>query len=116
MHERGKSDRPVIPAKLPNNTGSPGAEAVEGRGLAEGNLTSSTHPGHRAGEGVPSGAGSCAGSSTEGQGWWFTALLHHVTPARLYAAYLAIRPQAAPGVDGVTRASYGMNLEANLGI
>ncbi len=45
----------------------------------------------------------------------FTALLHHVTPARLYAAYLAIRPQAAAGVDGVTWASYGMNLEANLG-
>ena len=44
----------------------------------------------------------------------FTALLHHVTSARLYAAYLAIRPEAAPGVDGVTWASYGQNLEDNL--
>jgi retron-type reverse transcriptase len=44
----------------------------------------------------------------------FTALLHHVTPYRLYAAYQAIRPQAAAGVDGVTWASYGMDLEANL--
>jgi retron-type reverse transcriptase len=44
----------------------------------------------------------------------FTALLHHVTTSRLYSAYEAIRPQAAAGVDGVTWASYGMNLEANL--
>jgi group II intron reverse transcriptase/maturase len=44
----------------------------------------------------------------------FTALLHHVSQGRLRAAYWAIRPQAAPGVDGVTWAEYGQSLEANL--
>ncbi len=88
---------------------------MEGRGLAEGNTTSSTHPGHRAGEGVPSGLDRVREAARKDKDARFTALLHHVTPARLYAAYLAIRPQAAPGVDGVTWASYGMNLEANLG-
>jgi RNA-directed DNA polymerase len=44
----------------------------------------------------------------------FTALLHHVSPGRLRAAYWAIRPKAAPGVDGVTWADYGQALEANL--
>jgi group II intron reverse transcriptase/maturase len=44
----------------------------------------------------------------------FTALLHHVSLGRLRAAYWAIRPQAAPGVDGVTWAEYGQDLEANL--
>jgi group II intron reverse transcriptase/maturase len=44
----------------------------------------------------------------------FTALLHHVSLGRLRAAYWAIRPQAAPGVDGVTWRDYGHNLEANL--
>ena len=44
----------------------------------------------------------------------FTALLHHVTLERLHAAYRAIRPQAAAGTDGVTWASYGQDLEANL--
>jgi hypothetical protein len=44
----------------------------------------------------------------------FTALLHHVTLERLHAAYRAIRPQAAAGIDGVTWASYGQDLEANL--
>jgi group II intron reverse transcriptase/maturase len=41
-------------------------------------------------------------------------LLHHVSLGRLRAAYWAIRPQAAPGVDGVTWAEYGQNLESNL--
>ena len=34
----GKSDRPVVPAKSPNNAGQPVAEGMEGRGLAKGNL------------------------------------------------------------------------------
>ena len=41
-------------------------------------------------------------------------MLHHVDLARLRAAYRAIRPQAAPGVDGVTWVEYGQDLEANL--
>ena len=44
----------------------------------------------------------------------FTALLHHVTVDRLRAAYRAIRPQVAVGVDGVTCEVYGRDLEANL--
>jgi group II intron reverse transcriptase/maturase len=44
----------------------------------------------------------------------FTALLHHVDLDRLRAAYRAIRPNAAPGVDGVRWAAYGQELEANL--
>ena len=43
-----------------------------------------------------------------------TALLHHVTVDRLRAAYRAIRPNAAPGVDGVTWRDYGRDLEENL--
>ena len=44
----------------------------------------------------------------------FTALLHHVDLDRLRAAYRAISPKAAPGVDGVTWGDYGQDLEANL--
>jgi group II intron reverse transcriptase/maturase len=44
----------------------------------------------------------------------FTALLHHVDLARLRRAYGAIRPKAAPGVDGVTWHEYGQDLEDNL--
>jgi hypothetical protein len=37
-NELGKSDRPAVPAKSPNNAGKPAAEGMEGRGLAKGNL------------------------------------------------------------------------------
>jgi group II intron reverse transcriptase/maturase len=41
-------------------------------------------------------------------------LLHHVDLGRLRAAYWAIRPKAAPGVDGMTWVTYGQELEVNL--
>ena len=34
----GKSDRPTVPGKSPNNAGQPVAEGMEGNGLAKGNL------------------------------------------------------------------------------
>jgi RNA-directed DNA polymerase len=37
-----------------------------------------------------------------------------VTVDRLWEAYRAIQPDAAPGVDGVTWRDYGLDLEANL--
>jgi hypothetical protein len=44
MNERGKSDSPILPGKLPNKgCGAPQpAEGVEGRGLAMGNLIQRT--------------------------------------------------------------------------
>jgi len=44
----------------------------------------------------------------------FTALLHHVSVERLRAAYRALRPAAAAGVDGVTWDAYGQGVEDNL--
>lgn len=41
----------------------------------------------------------------------FTALLHHVDVDRLRASYWALRPKAAPGVDGVTWVDFGQVLE-----
>jgi hypothetical protein len=67
MHDRRKSDGPVVPAKPPNNPLDVGAEAVEERGPAEGNAASETRPGRKAGVGVSS-AGPRAPSGAEGQG------------------------------------------------
>ena len=90
------------------------AEAVEGRGLREGNAASETRPGPRAGQGAPSELGSRAPSGRKDKEARFTALLHHVTVDRLREAYWAMSPKAAPGVDGVTWQDYGLDLEANL--
>ncbi len=37
MNGRGKSDSSIVPGKPPNRAEEPAAEAVEGKGLAEGN-------------------------------------------------------------------------------
>jgi RNA-directed DNA polymerase len=44
----------------------------------------------------------------------FTALLHYVDVDRLRAAYGALNPKAATGVDNVTWSAYGRDLEENL--
>src|SRR5713226_4137161 len=114
MNERGKSDNLVVPAKPPDNAGEPVAEVVEGRGLAEGKTGSSTRPGRSAGSGVPSGLERVREVARRDKEARFTALLHHVDLDRLWAAYVAINPRAAPGVDQVTWDAYGQDLRENL--
>jgi RNA-directed DNA polymerase len=114
MHDRGKSDRLVVPAKPPNNPAQAGAEVVEGRGLPEGNTASEPRPGRSAGQGVSSDLDRVRQVARKDGDVRFTALLHHVTVDRLREAYRAISPNAAPGVDGVTWRDYGLDLEANL--
>ena len=87
---------------------------MEERGPAKGNTVSATHPGRSAGHDAPSGLDRVREVARRDKEARFTALLHHVTLERLRWAYWAIRPQAAPGVDGVTWAAYGQDLEANL--
>jgi RNA-directed DNA polymerase len=114
MNECGKSDGLVVPANPPNKAARAVAEAGEERRSAEGNTASKTRPGRRAGSGVPSALGRVRQVAREDKDARFTALLHHVDLDRLRAAYRAISPKAAPGVDGMTWEDYGQDLEANL--
>ena len=114
MNDRGKSDSPVVPAKPLNKAASAAAEVVEERGLVKGNTVSATRPGHSAGSDVSHALDRVRHVAREDKEVRFTALLHHVDLARLRAAYWAVRPQAAPGVDGVTWVDYGQDLENNL--
>jgi RNA-directed DNA polymerase len=114
MNDRGKSDSPVLPAKPSNNAASVAAEAGEERGLPEGNAASKTRPGLRVGQGAPSALDRVRRIAAKDKDARFTALLHHVDVDRLRAAYWALRPKAAPGVDGVTWRDYGQGLEDNL--
>ena len=82
--------------------------------LAKGNTDDLPRPGRSAGSDVSNGLDRVREAARRDKDARFTALLHHVDLNRLRAAYGAIRPQAAPGVDGVTWGSYGENLEENL--
>jgi hypothetical protein len=118
MNGHGKSDRPIVPRKLPNKSGPRGlfAEGVEGRGLAKENPLQQNPPtGHRAdtdGQNALERIRQAAGRSKEVR---FTALWHHVADVdRLREQYLAIKRDSSPWIDGQTWQRYGENLEANL--
>ena len=114
MYERGKSDGCVVPAKRANNAAQAVAESVEERHPAKENTASKTRPGHRAGSGASSALARVRQVAQGDKQARFTALLHHVSVDRLRAAFWAIRPEAAPGVDGVAWAAYRQDLEDNL--
>jgi group II intron reverse transcriptase/maturase len=114
MNEHEKSDSPVLPTSPPNKVTRVAAEAGEGRGLAKGNTDSTTRPGRSSGPDVSNGLDRVREVARQDKDVRFTALLHHVDFNRLWKAYWAIRPEAAPGVDGVTWQDYGQDLEGNL--
>jgi RNA-directed DNA polymerase len=114
MNECGKSDGRVVPVRPTNKAVRAEAELVEERRPAEGNTASTTRPGLSAGSGAPSALDRVREVVRGDKEARFTALLHHVDLDRLRAAYWAIRPQAAPGVDGVTWEAYGQDLQVRL--
>ena len=115
MNGHGKSDRPVIPAKPSNKAGPSAAEGVEGRGLTKGNPRQHNAPRTLRRTRVYSALERVRHAARRDRKKRFTALLHHVyNPARLRAAYLSLKREAAPGVDGETWRHYGEDLEANL--
>jgi RNA-directed DNA polymerase len=79
-----------------------------------GNVASETRSGHRAGQSALSDLARVRRAARTDKEARFTALLHHVDVDRLRAAYGALKPKAAAGVDGVTWEDYGHDLEANL--
>jgi RNA-directed DNA polymerase len=115
MNDQGKSDRPVIPMKSPNNPGQLGAEEAEGSGLAKGNLHQQNAPRTLSRDRAPSALERVRQAGKRDRKLRFTALLHHVYDInRLRAAFRALKREAAPGVDGETWRHYGEALEEHL--
>ena len=116
MNGHGKSDRPVVPVKSPNNAGpAPVAEGMEGSGLAKGNLPQQNASRTPSRADAPSALERVRQAARADRKLRFTALLHHIYDIqRLRAAYLALKREAAPGVDGETWRHYGEALEVHL--
>lgn len=119
MNEHEKSDHPIVPAKSPNKgTGEEPrlAEAAEGRGWAKGNPgQGDTRRTQGRRQDVPSALERIRQAAERSKGERFTALYHHICePEMLRRAYLSLKREAAPGVDGQTWRAYGEDLEGNL--
>src|SRR5881628_2102283 len=111
----GKSDRPVVPVKSPKNAGHPAAEGMEGSGLAKGNLPQQNAFRTPSREDALSALERVRQAAKKDSKLRFTALLHHIYNLEtLRTAYLSLKKEAAPGVDGETWRHYGETLEQNL--
>ena len=114
MNERGKSDNPILPEKLPNKAET-AAEAMEERGLAKGNRSERNALRTQGRAGVQSALGRIRQATQRDGRQQFTALYHHVYNLdMLREGYFALKRTAAAGVDGVTWQQYGEKLEENL--
>jgi group II intron reverse transcriptase/maturase len=114
-HDSKTSDRPVVPAKSPNDARPPAEEAMEGRGLTEGNSRQQNASRTPRRTNAPSALERVRQAARRDKQMRFTALLHHVYDvARLHAAFFALKKDAAPGVDGETWRHYEATLETNL--
>ena len=117
MNERGKSDSPILPEKLPNKgRGAPrSAEGVEGRGLAKGNPIQQTRSRTQSRRDLQHAVERIRQAARKDRKLRFTALWHHVySEERLRESYYGLKRKAAPGVDGQTWQDYGENLKENL--
>jgi len=114
MHEREKSGSAIVATKPANEGGLPPKELVEPRAGAKENAEQDgTHRTPRRAS-VSPGLDRVRQVARGLKKEKFTALLHHVDVDLLRRAYLALKREAAAGVDGVTWKDYGEDLEPKL--
>ena len=107
--DRGRCGLGIEPRK------NRGPERPEGRGLAKGNPGEQTRFWTQGQVDLPHALERIRAAARRDKKRRFTALWHHVYNVnRLRHAYLALKRNATPGIDGETWHSYGENLEANL--
>src|SRR5829696_9128892 len=114
MHGGEKSDLAIGATKPANNDGQPSAELVERRAGAEGNAGQDRTRRAQDRANVSQGLDRVRQVARQRKKERFTALLHHVTPNRLRTAFVALRRQAAPGVDGLTWQAYEADLDRRI--
>src|ERR1700751_618771 len=111
----GKSARPTVPGKSPNNAGQPAAGGMEGRGRAKGTLPQQNASRTPSRKDAPSALERVRQAAGKDKKLRFTALLHHIyNLGTLRMAYFRLKKEAAPGMDGETWRHYGEELERNL--
>lgn len=114
MHGAEKSDRPIVPAKSANNAGQPAAEAMEGRGGTKGNADRQSMVRTQSREAVSQAQARIRDAVNRNRTEKLTALFHHLGIDVLRGAFLALRKDAAAGVDDETWADYEREREPRL--
>lgn len=122
MYAVRESYSPIVPSKQANE-GSQARrrrahrpeESDQGRGLAKGNAGQLPTTGTQSsGKKVSRGLIGVREAAERDRQMQFTALLHHISEARLAESFRGLRRDAAAGVDEVTWEQYQQGLEGRL--
>jgi len=96
MNGHEKSDSAIVATKLPNKAGRPGAEAVERRAETKENTGQQSTRRTLIRESVSQALERVRQAARQRKKEKFTALLHHISPDTLEAAFYALKRKAAP--------------------
>jgi len=99
MHDHEKSDSAVVAEKPTNKAEQSAAEPVERRAGAEGNASQQSTRRTQSRENVSQALERIRQAARQRKKEKFTTLLHHISVDCLRMAFLALKRDAAPGVD-----------------
>jgi RNA-directed DNA polymerase len=114
MDGRGESDSAIVAVKPTNAAEQSAAEPVEPRAEAKGNASQHSTDRAQNRATVSQALERIRQAARQRKKEKFTTLLHHVSTAHLEQAFLELKEDAAPGVDGLTWRDYEADLERNL--
>jgi Reverse transcriptase (RNA-dependent DNA polymerase) len=113
-HEPEKSDSVVVAVKPANKAARAVAEPGEPRTGTKGNADQQSTRRAQDRASVSQALARVRQAARQRKKEKFTALLHHISPAMLRAAFYAIKRDAAPGVDGMTWETYEQDLDLRI--
>jgi RNA-directed DNA polymerase len=114
MHGRRKSDPVVVAVKPTNKAERSATESVEPRTGTKGNASQQSTCRAQNRASVSQALERIRQAARQRKKEKFTSLATHVSTDLLRAAFLALKKDAAPGVDGLTWRTYEADLERNL--
>ena len=114
MHDRGKSDSAIVAVKPTNKAGQPAAEPVEPRAGTKRNAGEQSTHRTQGRTRVTQALARVRKAAQQRTKEKFTALFHHLSVDLLREAFLVLKRDAAPGMDGLTWQAYAADLERNL--
>jgi len=109
---RGKSDSAIVAERPTNKAGRLAAEPEERRAGTKGNAVQQNTRRAQNRESVSQALDRIRKVASQRKKEKFTALLHHISPEHLEAAFYELKENAAPGVDGLTWRGYEETLIA----
>jgi retron-type reverse transcriptase len=114
MNGHEKSDSAIVAGKSSNKAGQPAAEAMERRAEAKENANQQITRRAQNRESVSRALERVRNVARQRKKERFTTLFHHITVDLLRLSFLALKRDAAPGVDGMTWQDYERDLEHKL--